>query len=130
MNTLLESYIIKNCIDGVNIPFTQLLQWLSVWTRRIFWACSYRLSLLVRSYPSRYNKQKKLTVIIFWHTPGVFLTFFIILIVICFGTDKIRPANPKFAFSVATMMMLLATAVSLRSRSNFCSTSKLNVQMS
>jgi hypothetical protein len=43
---------------------------------------------------------------------GVFLTFFILLVVISFGEMDIRIANQRFILPVATLMVLLATTVS------------------
>lgn len=42
---------------------------------------------------------------------GIFLTFFVILVVISFAKDPIRVANQRFVLPIATIMMILAITV-------------------
>jgi hypothetical protein len=67
---------------------------------------------MVRLYDPHYEGFKKSSRLLYF-TLGVFLTFFIILVAICFAGDRIRLVNPKFVLSVATVMMVLATVVGL-----------------
>jgi uncharacterized membrane protein len=71
------------------------------------------LENIVFGAPLRFASNKKSSQSIVFHTLGIFLTFFIILVAICFAKDSIRIANRKFVLSVATVMMVLAIAVCL-----------------
>lgn len=51
--------------------------------------------------------------------PGVFLSFFILLMVISLGEKDIHFSNQRFILPVATLMLLLATIVSAAGHSEF-----------
>lgn len=51
---------------------------------------------------------------------GIFLTLFILLVVMSFVEREIRIANQSFILPVAALMMVLATAVGILYRLNSC----------